>query len=529
MRRISLPLFLLLALLAFSLLPAGVSGARLTVEKDVKSRDISVGDNIDIVLKFSNPFGKPVHIRIQDKNVIAGNGLDIQCYEYTLPPDRESAVSYSQPITAFQPGDFTLGKAAITYTDPETGSEEKVWSNELKLTVRQSQNQQNLQQQGITTVYQCGGMSMTSTSYSSSGSSTSIQISSGFGQQFGQSGQQPGQGARNPGSIQQQEQDMGLLKQQMQEQMQQQEQNKKELESIINQSRGFQRLQEELMKQGYVPYSKSVSPESASSGSFGYTYRNSKGESARISGRIENSTVRDLRKWSREDAERLAMLLENSTRFRRLHNMLVSQGYNITSKSFSEPEGNVSDFDYSYTKPQSSREIAGNITFTGDILSIGISGGESSPLWMLAAVALLVLLALLGVLLYKRKRFLEKKAAADKPAKPEKPFDFRKEALKRIDQAEHLFSEGRMKEAYTKISDGVRIYFKYVLSSGKTEMTSTDILGELKKQGGKCYDEARDCFEICDLVKFARYRPNKRDFRKAAAAGRKVIKVYDRQ
>ncbi len=497
-------------------LPVAFSGnvlaAQLTIEKDVKSRDITVGDSIEIMLRFSNPFGKPIGIQIHDKNVIAGNGLDIQCLEYTLPADASSTVIYTQPITAFQSGDFTLGKATVTYTNPETGKEEQVQSNNLKLSVKQSQTQQNLQQHGITTVYQCGGMSMTSTSYSSSGSSTSIQISSGFRQNPGQ------RQTQRPDSIQQQNQDINTIKQQMQKQMHEEEQNRKHLENIINQSKEFSNAQKQLMKNGYQPDSKSINPDSNSSGSFEYTYKNEKGDTAKISGEIADNKIRELRKWSREDAEKLAELLENNTKFRQLHQQLTGQGYNISSKLFKEPEQNISDFNYVYEKPESgNKSISGNITLTGNIISIGIYGEDDARIWWIAPV--IIILALLAYVACRK--YLQKKKPVPEKPKPEKKIDFRKEALKLIDEAEKMFSHGLMKEAYAKVSEGVRFYFKHILNSGDEELTSTDILKKIK--GQSIYKEAKKCFELCDLVKFAKYRPNKKDFTEAATKGKMLI------
>jgi len=487
---------------------SGITFAQLTVEKDVKIRDITVGDSIEIMLRLSNPFGKPVSIQIQDKNVIAGNGLDIQCLEYTLPADAASTITYSQPITAFQPGEFTLEKATISYTNPDTGKEERIESNELKLTVKQSQTQQNLQQQGITTVYQCGGMSMISTSYSSRGSSTNIQINTGIGQSPGQQNQQPG-------GIEQQNQDINTIKQQMQKQMEEEEQNRKHLEGIINQSRKFREAEEQLAKNGYQFDSKTINPDSNSSGTFEYTYRNEEGDSAKISGEVADNKIKELRRWSKEDAERLAELLENSTEFQELHQNLISRGYNINSRLFSEPEQNMSDFDYKYEKPEANEKaIIGNITLTGKVVSIGIYGEDGYPWWLVVLILAILLMLLLFTVYNKYRKELPAEQIKIKK------IDFRKEALRMIDEAESLFAEGMMKEAYAKVSEGVRFYFKHKLNS-EGELTSTDILKKIK--GKANYSKAKNCFELCDLVKFAKYKPNKKDFEEAVKKGRMLI------
>ena len=57
----------------------------LQVEKIIDKSDIKTGDNVTILIKFTNPFGKKIPIKIVDKNVFGNNGLDIKCFEYILP------------------------------------------------------------------------------------------------------------------------------------------------------------------------------------------------------------------------------------------------------------------------------------------------------------------------------------------------------------------------------------------------------------------------------------------------------------
>ncbi|MCD6496614.1 MAG: hypothetical protein J7K54_05060 [Candidatus Aenigmarchaeota archaeon] len=515
---------LLISIMVCILLSGALSvsalAAQLTVEKDVKSRDIAVGDNIEILLKFSNPFGKPLDIQIKDKNIIAGNGLDIQCFEYTLPADASSIIAYSQPITAFQPGDFTLGKATITYTNPDTGAQEQVQSNELELSVKNSQSQQNLQQQGITTVYQCGGMSMTSTSYSSSGSSTSIQISSGFGSSPSQ------QKSQSPGNIQQQNQDMSAIKKQMEEQMRQQEQMKEEMQKRIEQNSEFQRMQQQLQQHGYKPESADLNPSSYDTGRFEYTYKKENGDKAMIKGSMENGTVNQLQKWSKEDAYRLAGLLENSTEFKKLNESISRGGFNLSSKHFSFPESNVSNFRYTYKDRQGNQKsITGNMTVRGKLLEIEEHGDSTADVWGILLWIILAAAVLTAAVLIYRRYFLKKSVPAEEIKQTAtRAVDIKKEAMALIKAAEKMFSEGKKKEAYAKVSEGVRLCYKHMLNSGKEELTSTDILKALKRHGNRRhFRDAEKCFELCDLVKFAKYAPNEKDFRKAVEKGKKII------
>ena len=122
------------------------------------------------------------NVWIVDKNIFGNNGIDIQCLERMLPNQREITLAYD-PIKPYAPGSYTLEPAKVTYTNPETGKEETVESNALNITVNGTAAQG--QAQGITTIYECGGQSIRSTSYTSSGGSMNIQIGGSTGSPMG--------------------------------------------------------------------------------------------------------------------------------------------------------------------------------------------------------------------------------------------------------------------------------------------------------------------------------------------------------
>ncbi len=513
---------LLVAVLALSLASHAALAKELGVEKMLSNSSVSVGDSVTVILKFTNPYGEPVPIQIQDKNVLGGNGLDVQCLEYTVPGDAASGISYT-PIQVYQAGDYTLGPASVTYTDPGTGNDVQVSSNPLDVTVKGSQSQPQNAQQGITTIYRCGGMSMQSTSYSSSGSSTSIQISQGS------SGQQPQQQPQDqgPGNVQQGNQDMSAIKQQMQDQVNQQEQEREELQKRIEQDAAFSAMQQQLQQSGYQAASRSVDPQSNDTGSFQYAYNDSQGKSAVIKGDMLNGTMADLQKWGDDDSERLAELLENTTEFRQLNASMTAEGFNLSSKSFSIPSDNVSSFDYSYSDGQGGQaSIVGNITVQGELKDIRAEGLDEGSPWGFA-VWLLVAAALLAAVLVYRRYFMKKAAPAEMVAHAVgKPFDFRKEAVRMIESARELFDSGRRKDAYARVSEGVRLYYKHALHSGKEELTSTDVLKMLKRGKEKTiFSDAKRCFELCDLVEFAKYAPNEKDFGQILEKARKLLGI----
>ncbi|KPQ41119.1 MAG: hypothetical protein MPEBLZ_04329 [Candidatus Methanoperedens nitroreducens] len=101
---------------------------------------MKTGDSVNITLEFENPFNKSIPIKIQDNNILGNNGLEIQCYEYTLPNNPHTGVSYDFPIQAYSAGEFTLDPATVTYTNPETGTEESVTSGPVRVSIKQGGN-----------------------------------------------------------------------------------------------------------------------------------------------------------------------------------------------------------------------------------------------------------------------------------------------------------------------------------------------------------------------------------------------------
>lgn len=521
--------FLFALALAAALAPAIASAASpiLSAEKALKTTDISAGGSAEIMLNFDNPFGRELPIKIQDKNVLGGNGMDIQCIEYTLPAQKTVSLSYPA-VQAFQSGTFTLDKAKITYINPETEKEETIESQTLAVAVKPSASAQNMQQQGITTIYQCDGVSMQSTSYSSSSS-----MQTGSQQQQSPSSQT--QDKLN--SMQQGNQNMQSVKQEMEAQALAEAATKQDMAQKVESSPEFKQAESELQSQGYQRTDKSMNPpenantgeKNADNGSFEYQYKNQNGETASIKGDVNNGSIENLQKWSASDAEALQKSIENDSRFQALNQSLAEQGYRLQNASVA-PQGsaaNATTFQYSYTNPANNMtaQITGNAILPGNITKIALekTGENKRNLTLLLALAALLAIA---YVYFKRRKPKQAPILPAAPAKPEaarKKPDFRSVALGMLDEAEKMFLAGEKKESYFKVSEAVRYYFMHKFE--KSEMTSSDALKFVRDAGmdAKYVRDTRECFSICDLVKFAKYEPNEKDFGKVCGLARKVI------
>ena len=506
MRRSSIIVIFLCLMILFS---GTASAKQLTVKKVIPNSDIKTGDSVSISLEFDNPFNKSIPVTIQDNNILGNNGLEIQCYEFTLSDKSRTGISYDFPIQAYSSGDFTLDQATITYTNPETGTQESVKSEPVKISIKQGQS--NGQQQGITKIYNCGGVSMQSTSISSSGS-TSISISSGSQQTGRNNNPQP---SASPDNIQQEAQDMQNIKQEMEKQQQDRQKMENELKEKIENNNEFQKLKEELEKQGYAPTEQEIKPESNDTGNFDYGFKKGE-ESANISGRMNAGKMENIQEQSTEDIKKLMQYIESNETFRQMNKTLSDKGYNLSARNI-DLKTNISSFEYSYRDQQGrNASITGNVTDTGVIKDIILKEPESSfPYWILA----LLLVPLLGIYLFAKVRNKEKPV---EPLKENILIDPKENALSMLEKAVDMFNNGRQKEAYMEASNALRFYFKG--TSGINEFTSDEILRSIRGSKDETYlREVKECFMLCDLVKFAKYEPNAQDFNRVVEYARRII------
>lgn len=489
---------------------SGIASAKqLTVTKVIPNTDIKTGESVNISLEFDNPFNKSIPLTIQDNNILGNNGLEIQCYEYTLTGKPLTQVAYDFPIQAYSAGEFTLDQATVTYTNPETGTQESVKSEPIKISIKQVQAIG--QQQGITQIYNCGGVSMRSTSTSSSGS-TSISISSGSQQTSQADNPQP---ANSPENIQQGAQDMQNIKQEMERQQQEQQKMENELKGRIENNSEFRKLNEELQKQGYAQTGQEIKPESNDSGNFDYRFKKGE-ESANLSGRMNSGKMDNIQKQSTEDIKKLEQFIESNETFRQMQNTLSDKGLNLSGKNI-DLKSNISSFEYSYSdKQRSNASITGNITNTGEIKDIALKEPEPPfPYWILA----LLLMPLLGIYLYTK---LKNNARPVEPVKEIIHINPKENALSMLEKAVEMFNNGRQKEAYMEASNAVRFYFKG--TSVINELTSDEIVRSIRGSRDMGYvKDVREFFILCDRVKFARYEPDIYDFNKVVDYARRII------
>ena len=125
--------------------------------------------------------------------------------------------------------------------------------------------------------------------------------------------------------------------------------------------------------------------------------------------------------------------------------------------------------------------------------------------WILAV--LLALLLGLGIWLFLRRR----KTRVDEDGNVIKgpvipPYDKAVDELKRL-REEKMWQSGKVKEYFSSLTDIAREYIEGQFGLNAVEMTTDDILDEIKPLHfpKETYNKLKDTMEVADLVKFAKY------------------------
>lgn len=129
-------------------------------------------------------------------------------------------------------------------------------------------------------------------------------------------------------------------------------------------------------------------------------------------------------------------------------------------------------------------------------------------LWLLWIVlGVILLLGLIGFVIY----LVLKKKKKGYFFKPPEVLPAHVRALSELDKlkAEKIWQQGREKEFYSKLTDVLRVYIYEREEINAMEMTSGEILNEIRKTTDveSVYENLKQILSTSDLVKFAKYKP----------------------
>ncbi len=151
---------------------------------------------------------------------------------------------------------------------------------------------------------------------------------------------------------------------------------------------------------------------------------------------------------------------------------------------------------------------------------VEISGG-----FLFWPLILLILLLVAAVVIYvyssRKKKLTE---AAILPPRP--PEEIAIEALRALLEM-RLAESGMIKEYYVRLSDIIRTYIEGRFRIFALDMTTREVYQEmrLKKINRLHTDKMRGLLEDCDLVKFAKYLPVKKEIEEAYKKAEEIVEA----
>jgi hypothetical protein len=163
---------------------------------------------------------------------------------------------------------------------------------------------------------------------------------------------------------------------------------------------------------------------------------------------------------------------------------------------------------------------------TGDIREIrGPMAIAISAVRVALFAILLVILLILAYALFRRLRRRPSDDSTPVPGPPLRPpHEIALEALDRL-AASPMLERGQVKEYHIEISDILRRYVEARFGVPALEMTTWEVVEGLERFGveREFRDEARSFLDRCDLVKFAKVRPDADSSRALIQEGRSLV------
>lgn len=316
----------------------------------------------------------------------------------------------------------------------------------------------------------------------------------------------------------QENQDTSALRDQMRNQANKKEAEKNEFRNKLAENEDFQKENTKMQEKGYKPVSDEMNQDDKENGEFKVDYENNKGEEASISGDIENGSVSNMTSETEGDAELEKQLSENKD-FKKFEEKLKNQGFEKMNQSFRTKENKtVGEYNYKNEKNETAT-IESNFE---DRKLKGVVLEKDSWFSYKFFIYLLFAFALAGLGYYYYKKYYLKAPVIEELVTERivKPFNYRVYSKKLLRKSEREFEAKNYKEAYTLANKSIRLFLIHKHGFNK-EMTNDEIVRGVGENGKQ---ELKKAFDICSLVEFAKYKPNRKDFSGVIKFGEKLFR-----
>ena len=209
----------------------------------------------------------------------------------------------------------------------------------------------------------------------------------------------------------------------------------------------------------------------------------------------------------------------------------------LTLTAFELGDLEIPSFGVEVVDPESGGAVLATNPFGIQVVSVGLDEGADirdikgplglprDPVQIFLFVLAMALLAALGWVLYRRLGPRTEGLEDPEPAVPRRlPHEVALEALVRLESSS-LLERGQVKEYHIELSDILRTYVEGQFWVPALEMTSRDITAGLERigVGSSMVGTFESVLSQCDMVKFAKHRPDVEASKTVLALGRRLV------
>ncbi|MBU1913007.1 MAG: hypothetical protein KKB22_05720 [Candidatus Omnitrophica bacterium] len=146
--------------------------------------------------------------------------------------------------------------------------------------------------------------------------------------------------------------------------------------------------------------------------------------------------------------------------------------------------------------------------------------GAFPSLWVI--ILILTALAIAAFIYFKKKKIAEEKPVLIQKS----PEDIAKDALRLLSEKK-LIEKGLVKEYYIRLSDIIRAYIESRYKISAMDRTTWELFQEMrsKRMERMHLDKINYFLEDCDMVKFAKYTPDKKEIEEVYKKAEEIIDI----
>jgi len=318
------------------------------------------------------------------------------------------------------------------------------------------------------------------------------------------------------------------LKKQMQRQSSEQEKLKEQFKENLEKNPQLTKEHKKMQDLGYKLSDSELSPNSSKTGKFNLSYKNKEGDKAEIQGKMQNNSIKNLRSLTQEEKDNMIKQLKKNKNFQEFSKKLQNNNFSKNLTDFNFKKNNKTQMNISYKNSETNKTQNIIADFQNKTLeNVSLEKNSIDRYNSFLILLFFIFIMFLSYFLYK-KYYSQKYLISNTDLIQEQKnlFDYKKYSLDLLNQAKTLFKENQPKDAYEKAAQSLRVYLSYENNLNK-EITNDQILNFLKKNtclNSNEIKKIKQCFDLCSLVEFAKYKANKKDFDNIIKIIREIIK-----